>query len=118
LEDLQEGLVTFRYRDNKTQALCHTSITAEEFIGRFLQHVLPKGFVKVRAYGLWSCSQKEELAKIQQELQQTRQPQPLPAQPTLSIVSRPEEHPIRCPQCKTGSMRFICKIAPERKWPP
>ena len=118
LENLQEGLVAFRYRDNKTQELCHTTIAAEEFIGRFLQHVLPKGFVKVRAYGLWSSSQKEQLAKIQQELRQTRQPEPSPTQPTLSVVSSPEEHTTRCPQCKIGSMRFICEIAPERKWPP
>ncbi len=118
LENLQEGLVTFRYRDNKTQELRHTTIAAEEFIGRFLQHVLPKGFVKVRGYGLWSSSQKEQLAKIQQELQQTRQLEPSPTQPALSVVSSPEEHPTRCPQCKIGRMRFICEIAPERKWPP
>jgi hypothetical protein len=118
LERLENGEVTFRYRDNRTQHLCHSTIAAGEFIGRFLQHVLPKGFVKVRAYGLWSSSQKEQLAKIQQELQQTVQSDPTPMRPAHSVVSSPEEHPTRCPQCKIGSMRFICEIAPERKWPP
>jgi len=121
LEKFENGRVTFRYRNNQTQELCHVDIPAEEFIQRFLQHVLPKGFVKVRAYGLWSSSQKEQLAKIQQELQQARQPHSLPAlpaQPELQVSSSPAERPAPCPQCKIGTMRMVCKIAPEKKRPP
>jgi len=45
--------VTFRYRDTETKAERFCTLEAEEFIHRFLQHVLPKGFVKVRYYGLF-----------------------------------------------------------------
>jgi putative transposase/transposase-like zinc-binding protein len=117
LEKLHNGEVTFRYRNNKTQELCHTTIPAQEFIQRFLQHVLPKGFVKVRAYGLWSSSHKEQLLK-QQQLQQARQSEPLPTAPALKVLASPAEQPIRCPQCKIGTMQFVCQIAPQRKWPP
>src|SRR5262249_5846943 len=55
LEKFENGQVTFRYRDNKTQAIKHVTLQAAEFIRRFLRHVLPKGFVKVRAYGLCSA---------------------------------------------------------------
>lgn len=52
LERLENDTVTFRYRDNRTQQLQHPQVSAHEFIRRFLQHVLPKGLVKVRAYGV------------------------------------------------------------------
>jgi hypothetical protein len=47
---LQDGQVTFRYRDSKTNTSRTATLPAERFIGRFLQHVLPRGFQKVRTY--------------------------------------------------------------------
>jgi hypothetical protein len=58
---LENGLVTFRYRDSDTGHWRHLTLSAEEFLRRFLQHVLPKGFVKVRYYGLFSPSQRQFL---------------------------------------------------------
>jgi Putative transposase/Transposase zinc-binding domain len=118
LEKLQMGEVTFRYRDNKTQELRHLTLPAQQFIERFLQHVLPKGFVKVRTYGLWSAAQQESLAKIQAQLAQASlSPRPDLSQPeTVALASAPE--PTLCPKCKLGHMIFIQKIAPERKRPP
>src|SRR5207245_6294804 len=58
LERFEDGQVSFAYRDNRTQENKHVTVSAEEFIRRFLRHVLPKGFVKVRAYGLWSATQR------------------------------------------------------------
>jgi hypothetical protein len=46
--------VTFYYRSTKTGKTKTCPLSAEEFIRRFLQHVLPKGFVKVRYYGFLS----------------------------------------------------------------
>jgi hypothetical protein len=46
--------VTFRYRTTDTGTLRSCTLLAEDFIRRFLQHVLPKGFVKVRYYGFFS----------------------------------------------------------------
>jgi hypothetical protein len=57
---MRDGQVTFGYKDyadahrQKTMAL-----DAEEFLRRFVQHVLPKGFVKVRHYGLLANAQRE-----------------------------------------------------------
>ena len=48
----EKGQVTFRYRDGETKRQRRCMLAAEAFIHRFLQHVLPKGFVKVRYYGL------------------------------------------------------------------
>ena len=52
IEAFDRGQVTFRYRDNRTQQCRHLRLPAEEFIHRFLLHVLPRGFPKVRHYGL------------------------------------------------------------------
>lgn len=60
--------VTFRYRasDSGQSKLC--TLTVEEFIHRFLQHVLPKGFVKVRYYGFLSVAHRAQLATLRQQL--------------------------------------------------
>jgi predicted RNA-binding Zn-ribbon protein involved in translation (DUF1610 family) len=65
---LAEGKVTFRYRTTDTGKLKTCSLPAEEFIRRFLQHVLPKGFVKVRYYGFLSSGCRQRLAAIRQQL--------------------------------------------------
>ena len=50
---LENGTVTFRYKDYAEDQRQKTmAVSAEEFIRRFLQHVLPSGFVKIRHYGL------------------------------------------------------------------
>ncbi len=55
---LQDGKVTFKYKDRATDRTRLATLTAEEFIRRFLQHILPRGFVKVRYYGLFSPSNR------------------------------------------------------------
>jgi hypothetical protein len=65
---LEDDRVTFRYRatDTGQERLC--TLAAEEFIRRFLQHILPKGFVKVRYYGFFSSGSRQRLAAIRQQL--------------------------------------------------
>jgi hypothetical protein len=84
LERFAHGQVTFGFRDNKTQQLRHLTLSADQFIERFLQHVLPKGFVKVRTYGLWSAAQRAELSRIQQHL---TAPAPAPSLPQPALVN-------------------------------
>lgn len=48
---LEHGNVTFRHRDSQTHTIRTTTVTAEEFIRRFLQHVLSRGFQTLRTYG-------------------------------------------------------------------
>jgi hypothetical protein len=71
---LEDERVTFRYRatDTGQERLC--TLAAEEFIRRFLQHILPKGFVKVRYYGVFSSGSRPRLAVIRQQLGQESVP--------------------------------------------
>jgi hypothetical protein len=65
LLDLREGRVTFRYKDY-ADAHRHKTMTldAEEFLHRFVQHVLPRGFVKVRHYGLLANAQRAARLRV------------------------------------------------------
>jgi hypothetical protein len=65
---LTNGRVIFCYKDTKTGETKLCSPSAEEFIRRFLQHILPRGFVKVRYYGLFSPSYRVKLTDLHQQL--------------------------------------------------
>jgi Putative transposase len=65
---LEDGQVTFSYKDSATDQTRFSTIPAEEFIRRFLQNVLPKGFVKVRYYGLLAASNRHLLDQARQLL--------------------------------------------------
>ena len=58
--NMDDGHVTFRYRDRTTKQWRHCRLDDFEFLDRFLQHVLPKGFHKVRYYGLWHHSKRAQ----------------------------------------------------------
>ena len=64
LEGVVNDQVTFRYRVGESKKTKRCTLSAEAFIGRFLQHVLPKGFVKVRYFGLLSPSKRAILAEV------------------------------------------------------
>jgi ssDNA-binding Zn-finger/Zn-ribbon topoisomerase 1 len=54
IEKLEHGQVSFRFKNSHTRQWEIVTLPALDFIHRFLQHVLPKGFVKIRYYGLLS----------------------------------------------------------------
>lgn len=58
--------VTFKYRKVKSRRSRHMSLDAMEFIRRFLQHVLPTGFMKIRHYGFLSPNAATPIQKIRE----------------------------------------------------
>ncbi len=60
--------VTFRYQDATARAWRTMTLPGEEFLRRFLQHVLPRGFHKVRYYGFWRPRAAATRAQLQQQL--------------------------------------------------
>ena len=117
LESFENGQVTFRYRDNRTQQLKHIAVPADEFMRRFLWHVLPKGFVKVRSYGLWSPRSPEKLQRAQSLLSTASPPHPQPpAAPSAN--SNAASTPMPCPYCDSGHLQLIQRLLPQRTRPP
>jgi hypothetical protein len=95
---LADGRVTFLYRatDTGTPRIC--TLPAQEFIRRFLQHVLPKGFVKVRYYGFFSHSSAQRLAALRQLLGGARST-------TADSAPKPATRAVCCPSCRWPMQR-------------
>jgi hypothetical protein len=108
IESIDNGTVRFRYRDNRSQQIRRVTLPGVEFIGRFLQHVLPKGAAKVRHYGIFSPSSKAKLARARQLLPQFSPPaaslsaSPPAVEPPLNALVWPT-----CPICRTGTLVLI-----------
>ncbi len=96
---LESDRVTFRYRDTETGADKRCSLGVEEFMHRFLQHVLPKSFVKVRYYGFFAATQRARLVSLQQQL--GKHSAPTAFEETHPEISPTQSPPLSlCPQCR------------------
>ncbi len=62
LVSMDESHVTFRYKDHDTEPWQTERLEGVQFLRCFLYHVLPRGFHKVRYYGLWHPSRKDRQA--------------------------------------------------------
>ncbi len=120
LERFENGQVTFRYRDNRSQQLRRVKLTGEEFIRRFLLHTLPRGCAKVRYYGIWSPTCRAQLQQARTLLSAVTTtadlastPQSLPPEPAA-----PAPASARCPHCHLGQLFEIRVLLPQRKVPP
>jgi hypothetical protein len=112
------GKVTFRYRKTDTGQLRTCTLTAEEFLRRFLQHVLPKGFVKVRYYGLFSPSLRHRLATIRLWLGAS-EPEPTHADDPGDAPDdlNDRRSGVLCPTCGQV-MRWVKHQRPQPRCPP
>jgi len=101
---VEDDRVTFRYKDSNTGKTRSCTLPAQEFIRRFLQHVLPKGFMKVRYYGLFSPSHRHLLKQARlllgpQPLLPSSDEQQAPAEVEPQTQLRPQAPAIACPKC-------------------
>ena len=95
---LENGRVRFRWRDSQHgNQIKETSLDAVEFIRRFLLHVLPSGFVKIRHFGFLSNRNRKVIIQHCREL--------LPQSPATVFVVEPHQ-PV-CPVCKVGYLHVI-----------
>ena len=104
--------VTFRYRKTETGQWRTSSLAAIEFLRRFMQHILPKGFVKVRYYGLFAPGNRARLAQCRQQL---------PAAPSKEAVGETSttsdsDWPL-CTICG-AALRLVQRVRPRPKHPP
>ena len=118
LESLDNGQVSFRYRDNRTQVIRHVTLSAHEFLERFLQHVLPRGGVKVRYYGIWSPSRRDQLERARTLRPDNPSPAVSPVPAPLAESDAPVLAPRRCPSCHTGVLHLIQTLPSQRSHSP
>ena len=119
--NLQNGYVTFKwrdYRDNNKQK--YMTVTAEEFIRRFLMHVLPNKFVKIRHYGI--LSNRNRSTKLRKCRQLTGTILSVTSASKLSsselLLKLTGMDLYVCPCCSKGRMVRKGKLQPENFSPP
>ena len=112
----EDGMVRFRYKDyahgNRKRVM---TLTASEFVRRFLLHVLPSGFVRIRRYGLLSNRQRRADLALCRDLlsagtagdEGPHVPAPS-AEPSVSVTATRV-----CPQCGAGRMVVIAEFGPQ-----
>jgi hypothetical protein len=108
LLSFQDGLVRFRWKDRADEGRSkEMTIDAVEFIRRFLLHVLPKGFMRIRHFGfLANRARKKKLALVRRLLAEAGAS--LPEQPRTTPSPAPaQDEPRHCPLCSTGLLRPV-----------
>ena len=113
LVKLENGQLTFQYRDGETRRFMTTTLTAQEFIRRFLQHVLPRGFIKVRYYGFLASRHRKRLEKIKELLHVKSLAREPTADANTEAPAAPQVTLMRCPGCG-ALMQPVGDLAPKR----
>jgi hypothetical protein len=92
---MEDGNVSFRWKDYRAKGRTRhktMTLTADEFMRRFLLHVLPTGFHRIRHYGLLAnAGRREHLAQVRRAL------------------DAPAPEPIRAEADKTPAPTFVCR---------
>ena len=125
ITDLDDEAVTVRYQERKAGRSRTCRLSGDEFMRRFLQHVLPRGFHKVRYFGLWHPAQRHNAARIRQMLQLQAplkvDPPQEPVTPSLESPGAeptPTAEPLICPHCHQGRLIFIRTLTPRQAMAP
>ena len=103
IQSIDHGQVTFTYKDYRHQQRRRTlTLNATEFIRRFMMHVLPHGFMRIRYYGFLANKHRgEQLRKIRQLLDA---PEPSEQENEAGDESSDFTQDPRCPRCQRGTM--------------
>jgi hypothetical protein len=85
--------VTYWYKEHHTKKKAVVTVNVMTFIGRMVQHILPKGFQRVRYYGLQATKTFKKWVHVIKEEKELQEGEDIPFGPP------PEEYNYRCPLC-------------------
>jgi len=106
LVGFDQDTVSFRYRSPDSGPWRTMKLPGHEFLRRYLQHVLPRGFHKVRHFGLWHPCHREDLRRVAAQLVLASAQPGLAAAAPAPAATPAARTPPRCPRC--GSIRLHC----------
>jgi len=119
IKKLKDGMVTFTAKDRKKNKTESVTITAVEFIRRFLLHSLPKGFVRIRHYGFLANRNRSANLNTVRRLMGLSAP---PEKETASLEEMMQKLTgtdiTICPCCNKGKMQLFAEIPKYRARPP
>jgi len=109
---LEDGLVTFKYKNRETHQILDTTVTAVEFIRRFLIHSLPKRFVRIRHFGFLSNRYKKNNIQIIRKFlgQSTTDVETGKKSIEEMMLKLTGVDITKCPCCEKGTMRVVYEM--------
>ena len=107
--DAHDARVTFRWSDRQHGTEQRMTLPLLDFMARYLQHVLPAHFPKVRAYGLFASASRGQLETARNLLGDLDPAIPADAQP--QVIEEPRRDRC-CKACSIGRYRFIASFEP------
>jgi len=115
--DIEDGKVRFRWKDYRNGDQQKTmTLSADEFIRRFLIHVLPSGFHRIRYYGLLGNCHREAKLALCRELLVMSKPEPVDGKAADDYRDHFEKLTgaslCECPACHRGRMVLLCVLSP------
>lgn len=113
---IEDGEVRFRVRADAVSGRKRTlGLPGVEFIRRFLLHVLPSGFKRIRHYGLLSPARKKSGLAAARQVLDVPPPEPAVIESVAMFMQRVGQFErCRCPCCGTGVFRVVATIPPAR----
>ena len=119
---VEQSRVTFRWNDRtRGEPNRRMTLVVEEFRRRFLLHILPRGLMRIRHYGLLANStRRKHIATCRQLIGETHDHLGKSDPPTSHLQSTQPLHQdfTRCPRCHTGRLILIGRVSPARARPP
>jgi len=112
---VDESNVRFKWKDYRDHQQKIMTLEGDEFLRRFLLHILPKGLMRIRHYGyLANRVRIQQLKKIRHWIAEEKQVTPNSAQRACPAATQTRT-PIPCPNCKTGLLSLVGTILSEKK---
>lgn len=118
--EVGENSVEFQYKDyNDNKKIKLMKLTSPEFIRRFEQHILPRGFVKMRHYGiLGNSSRKKRVNEILKKMKLPVHPPTVKIPYQLRMLEKYGLDVSLCPVCKKGHLERVAIVYPDCRGSP
>lgn len=112
IKSIENGVIKFLYKDREKKKWKIMALSAMEFIRRFLQHVLPKGFMKIRHYGFLNPNSALPIEKVRELISFIHDIIAL-----FTEIAAPEIPGLKCSHCG-HDLQFILFVKPEPRCKP
>jgi hypothetical protein len=115
IESLEDGQVTFRYKDyahgHRPRRM---TLTAQEFLRRFMMHVLPRGFVRIRSFGFLTNRVRDKQLVLCRQLLGVTEPVAVTSSGEPASLAIPDDDSLCCPHCGQGVMELVSRTSRPR----
>jgi hypothetical protein len=111
--EVSESSVCFSYRERDDEQTLRTmNLQGADFLGRFAQHILPKGFTRIRFYGFWSNSLKGKLLPLIRRMLGSETCSDADERKSNECFMQTEAFQHTCPQCGNGPILPCQRLLP------